>query len=105
MNESQIIDRYFELATLADSEPYFAQFTPDAVVEDEGREHHGIDEIRRWRTEVPQVHYDVLSTVESGTGHTTTAQISGAFPGSPVDLSFYFEMAQDGRVAVLRIRV
>ena len=105
MTESQIIDRYFELATQTDSEPYFAQFTPDAVVEDEGHEHHGIEEIRRWRTEVPQVHYDVLSTVESGAGQTTTAQISGAFPGSPVNLSFYFEMESDGRIAVLRIRV
>ncbi|MCJ0978914.1 nuclear transport factor 2 family protein [Rhodococcus sp. ARC_M12] len=105
MNKSQIIDRYFELATRADSEPYFALFAPDAVVEDEGREHHGIDAIRRWRTEVPQVRYDVLSVVESGTGSTTTAQISGDFPGSPVNLSYWFELAQDGRIAVLRIRV
>ncbi|WP_206486824.1 nuclear transport factor 2 family protein [Rhodococcus sp. KRD162] len=105
MNESQIIERYFELATLADSEPYFAQFTPDAVVEDEGREHHGIDEIRRWRTEVPQVHYDVLSTVESGPGRVATAEISGDFPGSPVNLSYYVETAEDGRISVLRIRV
>ncbi|OZD07126.1 hypothetical protein CH275_08110 [Rhodococcus sp. 06-235-1A] len=105
MTESQIIDRYFELATLADSEPYFALFTPDAVVEDEGNEYQGIDEIRRWRTEVPQVHYDVLSTVESGPGRTTTAEISGDFPGSPVNLSYYFEMTQDGRISVLRIGV
>ena len=105
MNESQIIDRYFELATRADSEPYFDLFAPDAVVEDEGREHHGIDAIRRWRTEVPQVHYAVLSTVESGAGSTTTAQISGDFPGSPVNLSYWFELAPDGRISVLRIRV
>ncbi|MCJ0892560.1 nuclear transport factor 2 family protein [Rhodococcus sp. ARC_M5] len=106
MNESQIIDHYFELATQADSEAYFALFSPDAVVEDEGREHHGIDAIRRWRTEVPQVRYDVLSVVESGTGSTTTtAQISGDFPGSPVNLSYWFEFTQDGRIAVLRIRV
>ena len=105
MNKSQTIDRYFELATRADSEPYFDLFAPDAVVEDEGREHHGIDAIRRWRTEVPQVHYDVLSVVESGAGSTTTAQISGDFPGSPVNLSYWFELAPDGRIAVLRIRV
>ena len=105
MTESQTIDRYFELATLADSEPYFALFAPDAIVEDEGHEYRGIDEIRRWRTEVPQVHYDVLSVVESVAGSTTTAQISGDFPGSPVNLSYWFECAQDGRILVLRIRV
>ena len=60
MTASQTVDRYFELATQADSEPYFSQFTHDAVVEDEGREYHGIDEIRRWRIEVPQVKYDVF---------------------------------------------
>ena len=105
MTASQTVDRYFELATQADSEPYFSQFTHDAVVEDEGREYHGIDEIRRWRTEVPRVKYDVLAVVESGAGSTTTAQISGDFPGSPVNLSFYFEFAPDGRISVLRIRV
>jgi len=51
--------KYFELATQPDTEPYFAQFTDDAVVEDEGRERHGIAEIRAWRTEVPPVAYAV----------------------------------------------
>ncbi|MFI8566248.1 nuclear transport factor 2 family protein [Rhodococcus sp. NPDC078407] len=105
MTESQTIDRYFELAPMADLEPYFDLFAPDAVVEDEGREYHGIDAIRSWRTEVPQVHYDVLSVVESGSGRMATAQISGDFPGSPVNLAYWFELTQDGRIAVLRIRV
>lgn len=51
------------------------------------------------------MHYDVLSTVESGPGRVATAEISGDFPGSPVNLSYYFETAEDGRISVLRIRV
>lgn len=88
---------YFTLASRADTDAYFGQFTDDAVVEDEGKERHGIAEIRAWRTEVPSVRYDVQST-------DARVAISGDFPGSPVTLSFHFEYADDGRIAVLRIR-
>nr|WP_296777178.1 nuclear transport factor 2 family protein [Rhodococcus sp. (in: high G+C Gram-positive bacteria)] len=95
---------YFELAIDPDLEAYFAQFHPDATVEDEGRERHGIAEIRQWRTEVPPVIYTIESTVDSASGTDVDAEISGDFPGSPVMLHFHFEFAADGRIAVLRIR-
>lgn len=86
-----------------DLEAYFALFRADATVEDEGREHHGIAEIRRWRTEVPPVTYNVRSVDPSGSGYTVDAEIAGDFPGSPVTLNFYFEF--DGEsISVLRIR-
>lgn len=97
-----LIDNYFELATDPDLEAYFAQFTPDALVEDEGHERRGIDEIRQWRTEVPPVTYSIVNA--HGGGGDVTASISGDFPGSPVELHFHFEFAEDGRIAVLRIR-
>jgi len=96
--------KYFELATHADLDAYFAQFTDDAVVEDEGRERHGIAEIRAWRTEVPPVTYAVRRLVRDGNTADADAEIAGDFPGSPVVLSFHFEYAPDGRIAVLRIR-
>jgi hypothetical protein len=46
----QIVRRYFELAPSRDTEAYLALFSPDALVEDEGTEHLGIDAIREWRT-------------------------------------------------------
>lgn len=95
---------YFALATDPDLEAYFAQFHPDATVEDEGRELHGIAEIRQWRTEVPPVTYTIESTVHSANGTDVDAEISGDFPGSPVVLHFHFEFGADGRIAVLRIR-
>jgi hypothetical protein len=96
--------QYFELATLPDTDAYFAQFTPDAVVEDEGKERHGIAEIRTWRTEVPSVKYDVKSLAENTASADAQVDISGDFPGSPVTLSFHFEYADDSRIKVLRIR-
>jgi hypothetical protein len=96
--------RYFELATQADTEPYFAQFADDAVVEDEGRERRGIAEIRTWRTEIPTVHYDVRSVDRQGNTADARVHISGTFPGSPITLAFHFEYAHDGKISVLRIR-
>ena len=49
-----LIHRYFDLASQAAMQPYYAQFTEDATVEDEGVQRKGIDGIRAWRTEVPQ---------------------------------------------------
>lgn len=96
--------KYFELATQPDTDAYFAQFTDDAVVEDEGKERHGIAEIRAWRTQVSRVHYDVKSVDREGSSADARVEISGDFPGSPVTLSFQFRYADDDRIAVLRIR-
>jgi hypothetical protein len=98
------VENYFELATQANTDAYFAQFTDDAVVEDEGKERHGITEIRTWRTEIPRVRYDVKDVEREGNAADAQVDISGDFPGSPVMLSFHFEFATDGRIAVLRIR-
>jgi hypothetical protein len=95
---------YFTLATQADTDAYFAQFTDDAVVEDGGTERHGIAAIRAWRTEVPRVHYTVKSVNQQGSRADARVEISGTFPGSPVTLSFQFDYTDEGQIAVLRIR-
>ena len=70
-----LIRRYFDLASQADLQPYFAQFADHAIVEDEGVQRNGIDAIRAWRTEVPPVAYTVhdIVTADPGTlpGQTT----------------------------------
>jgi SnoaL-like domain len=95
---------YFELATRDDTESYFAQFTDDAVVEDEGKEHHGIPAIRAWRREIPRVRYDVQDLDRNGSDTLAHVAVSGDFPGSPVTLTFHFGYAEDGRISTLRIR-
>ena len=108
-NQEKLVDRYFALAPAADPEPYFAQFSPDAVVEDEGVTYRGVDAIRSWRAVVPEVSYDVQGVERRGVDavadeYVARAEISGEFPGSPVVLTFLFAFTEDGRVATLAIR-
>ncbi|MGF7238673.1 MAG: nuclear transport factor 2 family protein [Frankia sp.] len=100
-----LIDRYFTLAPQPDADEYFAQFTDQAVVEDEGKQRHGIAEIRAWRTEVPTVSYAVHDIAQTSTGHDARVDIAGDFPGSPVRLTFHFEFTRDGHISVLTIRI
>jgi hypothetical protein len=102
MNE--LIQRYFDLAVAPDLSPYYAQFTEDALVEDEDREVRGIDAIRAWRAEVPRVEYSIKDVVPDGAGETARVDIKGDFPGSPVCLTFHFEFTADGRISVLAAR-
>ncbi|GAB7068528.1 nuclear transport factor 2 family protein [Mycobacterium hodleri] len=103
-NHEDLVRRYFKLAPAADPEPYFAQFAPDAVVEDEGLTYRGVDAIRSWRAAVPKVSYDVRGVDTVADEHVARAEIAGEFPGSPVTLTFLFTFTEDGRVATLAIR-
>ena len=101
---TELIDRYFALAPQVDTEPYFAQFAANAIAEDEGVTHHGIDAIRAWRTSVPPVSYAVLDVRTVGGEHVARAEIAGEFPGSPVVLTFRFTFTDDGHIERLAIR-
>jgi len=68
-NTRELIDRYFDLAPRPDAGAYFAQFTDDAVVEDEGQAHRGIAAIRAWRSKVPRVAYTIHDVKTASTGH------------------------------------
>jgi hypothetical protein len=98
-----LIHRYFDLAARADAPSYFAQFTEDATVEDEGVQRNGLDAIRAWRTEVPRVVYEVHEIVTADSGHDAHVDIAGDFPGSPVRLTFHFEFTANDQIAALDI--
>lgn len=104
MQTQSVINRYFELAPSSDTDAYFAQFDADATVEDEGHEHHGVDAIRAWRSEVPTVSYEVRDIRGDDATHVARALIAGDFPGSPVELDFHFTFTDDGFIDTLRIR-
>lgn len=97
------MEQYFTLAAGTDEEAYLAQFTPDAVVEDEHRLHRGVEALRAWRTEVPPVRYRVQTGDRDGAAERALVAVSGDFPGSPLELVFRFERAADGRIRDLRI--
>ncbi|MER6591789.1 nuclear transport factor 2 family protein [Micromonospora purpureochromogenes] len=100
----EIIRRYFALAGQPDQDAYFALFADDAVVEDEGREHRGIEAIRAWRRDTPLVSYEITDVEDTSAGTVVTATISGDFPGSPVaGLRFRFAKYDDRQIRRLRI--
>lgn len=84
-------------------------FTPQAVVTDEGRQHHGRAAITAWKQAASRAfEYQVqpFSVVEEGRGEEhawcVRSHVTGNFPGSPVDLRYHFRL-DDGLVAALEI--
>lgn len=100
----ELITTFFDRAVDADPEPWFALFADDVVVEDEGRERHGLAAVRAWRSEVPSVTYAVRGVTGAGRAWVATATVAGDFPGSPVDLRYAFGFDEHGLVRDLRIR-
>jgi len=98
------IGAYFA-ADKRDGESVARCFTKDAVVKDEGNTYTGQQEIRRSRTEVT-TKYTYTSepfAVEDANGLTLVKNhLVGNFPGSPVDLRFFFRLER-GKISFLEI--
>jgi uncharacterized protein (TIGR02246 family) len=80
-------------------------FTEDAVVVDERQSHRGRAAIEAWNAAVTaKIAFTTQVVDVHSVGETTVvrATVSGAFPGSPVDLRFRFAL-QDDRIARLEI--
>jgi len=80
-----------------------ACFTEDAIVTDEGAAHAGRAAIAAWKRASAaryRVHITPLSIDPS---HLVRAQVSGSFPGSPIELRFAFTLA-GGQIAALEIK-
>jgi hypothetical protein len=99
----QFAEEYFAAATDPNRERYFALFGEGAVVHDDGRSHHGIGAVRRWRAEVPAVRYDLREVTGTADRTRAVAEVSGDFPGSPVTLAFAFTRDAQGRITLLDI--
>ena len=99
------IAAYFEGNTRFDVDAMLAPFAEDAIVSDENRTHRGTAAIRAWIEEAT-IGNRALATpqalrVEDG-DTLITAEVSGAFPGSPITLGFRFAL-EDERIARLAI--
>ncbi|WP_418137812.1 nuclear transport factor 2 family protein [Agrobacterium sp. El2ro-1b] len=101
------IEAYFEADRTSSPDAIAATFTDDGIVKDKGKTHRGGDAIRAWMAdEAQQYSYTVepfLMTTENGKTQVT-AHAAGDFPGSPIDLRFFFVLAND-KVAELEIAV
>lgn len=80
-------------------------FTENAVVKDEGHTHSGRAAIRQWKEGAASA-YQYTSTpfaLEFKDGKTiVTSHLVGNFPGSPIDLRYFFELNGD-KIAALEI--
>jgi hypothetical protein len=96
---------YFEASNAHDADLMLSAFSPGASVRDEGEEMIGLAAIRAW-AEATFRKYDTTITPQSvdREDHSivVTAAVSGAFPGSPIQLGFAFRTA-DGKIAALKI--
>lgn len=80
-------------------------FTREGVVLDEGKTHSGPAAIEAWKNEsTARYTYTAMPhTLQTQGGrYIVTSQVSGNFPGSPVDLRYTFVLER-GRIASLEI--
>lgn len=98
------IAAYFA-ADKTDAEAVCQSFTDAAMVKDEGHTHQGRAAIKQWKTDASakyQYTSEPIACEQQGGKFVVTSHLSGSFPGSPVDLRFFFELEGD-KIASLEI--
>jgi hypothetical protein len=104
LNLPKPIAAYFA-ADSGDGEAVSQCFTENATVKDEGHTHKGRAAIKQWKTDA-SAKYEYTSepiVCEGKDGKTiVTSHLVGNFPGSPVDLRFFFKLEGE-KIASLEI--
>lgn len=100
------IQAYFDADNARSPDAVASAFTEDAIVRDAGETWVGRDAIRSWKIATDQRYsYTVaepfLVTTEDGKT-LVTGHVSGDFPGSPVDLRYFFVLKGD-KIANLEV--
>ena len=98
------IAAYF-IADTGDSEAVSQCFTENAIVKDEGHTYTGRAAIKEWKAAASakyQYTSEPISCEEKDGKIIVTSHLVGNFPGSPVDLRFFFTLAGD-KIALLEI--
>ena len=104
LNLPKPIATYFA-ADKNDSETLSQCFTENAVVNDEGHTHKGRAAIREWKTDASakyEYRCEPFACEEKDGKTVVTSHLVGNFPGSPVDLRFFFKLEGD-KIASLEI--
>jgi hypothetical protein len=99
------VKAYFDADKADDADALARIFSGEAVVEDEGARHKGIDAIRAWWLAAKRKYHHVAEPIESrGAGNEVSvrAKVSGQFPNSPATLEFLFTVDK-GQIVALRI--
>lgn len=80
-------------------------FTESAVVKDEGQTYKGRAAIKKWKTDASakyQYTSEPFAREEKDGKTVVTCHLVGNFPGSPVDLRFFFQLEGD-KIASLEV--
>ncbi len=98
------IPAYFT-AESGDSEAVSQCFTDTAIVKDEGHTHRGRAAIKQWKADAStkyQYTSEPLACEQKDGKFVVTSRLTGNFPGSPVNLRFFFGLEGD-KIASLEI--
>lgn len=93
-----VIATYFDVSNGADDVRLSDCFASDALVHDEHQAHQGPEAIRLWLREARRKYQHrvaPLRLTRDGARVTVTGQVSGNFPGSPLQLDHVFELRDD----------
>jgi len=86
-----------------DSVAYVNCFSETAVVFDEGKTHNGRKEIENWIEKANKEYQATMKPLEySANEQALKAEISGTFSGSPIVLTYQFEL-KDSQIQSLKI--
>jgi hypothetical protein len=99
------LEVYFRAVNAHDADRIAACFTADAVVRDERQDQVGRDAIRAWADETGRRYrhtVDLLACAAEAGRTVVTARVTGDFPGSPIELRYFFGLA-DGLIHELKI--
>jgi len=103
---SKPIAAYFA-ADQGDVQAFAQCFTDNAVVKDEEHTYSGLTAIKRWRTEAATKYVytsEPFASTEKDGKTIITSRLTGNFPGSPIDLRYFFTL-EGNKIASLEIIV
>ena len=98
------IAAYFAAET-SDGEAVARCFIENATVKDEGHTYSDLAAIKRWKAETSRKYTyasEPIASEERDGKTVVTSRLTGTFPGSPVELRFFFKLDGD-RIASLEI--
>ncbi|KKC25570.1 nuclear transport factor 2 family protein [Sphingomonas sp. SRS2] len=103
----RIIAEYFDADIGGSAEAVSRCFIESAVVKDEGNTYIGSKAIRDWKAASSRKYTYTVEPVAIATEEeriVVTSHLVGDFPGSPVDLRYFFDLA-GGKIAQLEIMI
>ena len=99
------IAMYIDAENSGDTKALAQCFAENAMVRDEGKTIEGLAAIKQWKAETKKKYQhtvEPLASVQKDSKTIVTNRLTGNFPGSPVDLRFFFRL-EGNKIASLEI--